>query len=50
MISRLLWAARRGPQPSPTAMANYLKRGFTVFKTETEQKEEAPTPGPCPGA
>lgn len=31
-------------------MSNYERRGFKVFKTETEEKEETPTPGPWPGA
>lgn len=33
-------------QDGPTAMANYERRGFKVFKTETEPKEETPTPAP----
>ncbi|MFE0011978.1 GNAT family N-acetyltransferase, partial [Streptomyces erythrochromogenes] len=37
-------------QDGPSAMSNYQRRGFKVFKTETEQKEETPTPGPWPGA
>ncbi|WP_030293218.1 GNAT family N-acetyltransferase [Streptomyces katrae] len=37
-------------QDGPTAMDNYLRRGFKLFRTETEQKESAPTPGPWPGA
>ncbi|QES47565.1 GNAT family N-acetyltransferase [Streptomyces venezuelae] len=34
----------------PTAMDNYLKRGFRLFRTETEQATATPTPGPWPGA
>lgn len=37
-------------QDGPTAMDNYLRRGFKVFKEESEQKETSPTPGPWPGA
>ncbi|MCB5182576.1 GNAT family N-acetyltransferase [Streptomyces antimicrobicus] len=37
-------------QDGPTAMDNYLKRGFKVFRTETEEKPETATPGPWPGA
>ncbi|MGW0366986.1 GNAT family N-acetyltransferase [Streptomyces sp. NPDC002990] len=34
----------------PTAMDNYLRRGFRLFKTETESTEATGTPGPWPGA
>ncbi|MGW1768854.1 GNAT family N-acetyltransferase [Streptomyces sp. NPDC002073] len=34
----------------PTAMDNYLRRGFRIFKTETEPKAQPATPGPWPGA
>ncbi|MFI8100156.1 GNAT family N-acetyltransferase [Streptomyces sp. NPDC086023] len=37
-------------QDGPTAMDNYLRRGFRLFRTETEEKAEGPTPGPWPGA
>ncbi|MFF1558579.1 GNAT family N-acetyltransferase [Streptomyces sp. NPDC058279] len=37
-------------QDGPTAMDTYLRRGFKVFKTETEEKRSTPTPGPWPGA
>ncbi|MCX5011013.1 GNAT family N-acetyltransferase [Streptomyces sp. NBC_00555] len=37
-------------QDGPTAMDNYLRRGFKLFETETESKEDTPTPGPWPGA
>ncbi|WP_030195726.1 GNAT family N-acetyltransferase [Streptomyces sp. NRRL S-87] len=37
-------------QDGPTAMDNYRRRGFRVFRTETEEKAETPTPGPWPGA
>lgn len=37
-------------QDGPTAMDNYLRRGFKVFRTETEEKQPTPTPGPWPGA
>ncbi|MEV7419841.1 GNAT family N-acetyltransferase [Streptomyces sp. NPDC089919] len=37
-------------QDGPTAMDNYQRRGFRVFRTETEEKAEGPTPGPWPGA
>ncbi|MFJ6937761.1 GNAT family N-acetyltransferase [Streptomyces sp. NPDC101132] len=37
-------------QDGPTAMDNYQRRGFRLFRTETEEKAEAPTPGPWPGA
>lgn len=37
-------------QDGPTAMDNYLRRGFRLFRTETEQKQSSPTPGPWPGA
>ncbi|WP_299540047.1 GNAT family N-acetyltransferase [uncultured Streptomyces sp.] len=32
------------------AMANYLRRGFRLFDTRVETEEDAPTPGPWPGA
>lgn len=32
------------------AMANYERRGFTVFATKTEDEPDVPTPGPWPGA
>ncbi|MCF3102418.1 GNAT family N-acetyltransferase [Streptomyces roseoverticillatus] len=32
------------------AVANYERRGFRVFKTETEEQPEAAPPGPWPGA
>lgn len=32
------------------ALANYLARGMTLYKTETSDKELAPAPGPWPGA
>jgi GNAT superfamily N-acetyltransferase len=34
----------------PHAMDNYLRRGFTLFETRTEQEPETATPGPWPGA
>lgn len=36
----------------PHAMANYQRRGFTLFDTTVTQEEETstPTPGPWPGA
>ncbi len=37
-------------QDGPTAMSNYERRGFKVFRTETESKADTPTPGPWPGA
>ncbi|MFJ7159947.1 GNAT family N-acetyltransferase [Streptomyces sp. NPDC101118] len=37
-------------QDGPTAMDNYQRRGFRLFRTETEEKAEGPTPGPWPGA
>ncbi|MEV8567427.1 GNAT family N-acetyltransferase [Streptomyces sp. NPDC051322] len=32
------------------AMDNYLRRGFRLFRTETEEEAEVETPGPWPGA
>lgn len=32
------------------ALANYRRRGFRVYRTETEQEPIVPTPGPWPGA
>ncbi|MFJ2648264.1 GNAT family N-acetyltransferase [Streptomyces sp. NPDC087420] len=32
------------------AMANYQRRGFTLFDTKTSEEEETATPGPWPGA
>ncbi|WP_431980981.1 GNAT family N-acetyltransferase [Streptomyces qinglanensis] len=32
------------------ARANYERRGFRVYRTETEQEPDVPTPGPWPGA
>ncbi|MEU8550379.1 GNAT family N-acetyltransferase [Streptomyces roseoverticillatus] len=32
------------------AVANYERRGFRVFKTESEEQPEAAPPGPWPGA
>ncbi|WP_030683597.1 GNAT family N-acetyltransferase [Streptomyces sp. NRRL B-1347] len=32
------------------AMDNYTRRGFKLFKTETSEEPEQPTPGPWPGA
>ncbi|MBC2877536.1 MULTISPECIES: GNAT family N-acetyltransferase [Streptomyces] len=32
------------------AMANYERRGFTVFATKTEDEPDVPAPGPWPGA
>ncbi|WP_326662799.1 GNAT family N-acetyltransferase [Streptomyces canus] len=32
------------------AMANYQRRGFTLFDTKVEEEAEAPSPGPWPGA
>ncbi|WP_424215350.1 GNAT family N-acetyltransferase [Streptomyces sp. BI20] len=37
-------------QDGPTAMDNYLKRGFRLFHTEEEPKAVSRTPGPWPGA
>ena len=34
----------------PHAMDNYLRRGFRLFDTKTEDEEDAPTPGPWTGA
>ncbi|MCX4820070.1 GNAT family N-acetyltransferase [Streptomyces sp. NBC_01142] len=34
----------------PHAMDNYLRRGFTLFDTRTEQEPETAAPGPWPGA
>lgn len=34
----------------PYAMDNYLRRGFRLFRTETEEEAEVATPGPWPGA
>ncbi|GAA1365626.1 GNAT family N-acetyltransferase [Streptomyces beijiangensis] len=34
----------------PYAMDNYLRRGFRLFETKTEEEEHAPTPGPWAGA
>ncbi|WP_328536027.1 GNAT family N-acetyltransferase [Streptomyces sp. NBC_00344] len=34
----------------PHAMDNYLRRGFRLFRTETEEEAEVVTPGPWPGA
>ncbi len=34
----------------PHALGNYERRGFRVFKTETEEEPATPTPGPWPGA
>ena len=35
----------------PGALANYLARGFTVFKTETKEEDLPPDPiGPWPGS
>ncbi|OON80622.1 GNAT family N-acetyltransferase [Streptomyces tsukubensis] len=34
----------------PHALANYQRRGFTVYETESEQEEETATAGPWPGA
>jgi GNAT superfamily N-acetyltransferase len=32
------------------AMRNYLRRGFTLYETQVEERPEAPTPGPWAGA
>ncbi|MGK5641426.1 GNAT family N-acetyltransferase [Streptomyces sp. URMC 126] len=32
------------------AMANYERRGFTLFATKTEDEPDVPAPGPWPGA
>ncbi|MFC9926010.1 GNAT family N-acetyltransferase [Streptomyces sp. NPDC127190] len=32
------------------AMANYQRRGFTLFDTKVELEPDVPTPGPWPGA
>ncbi|WP_328320507.1 GNAT family N-acetyltransferase [Streptomyces sp. NBC_00388] len=32
------------------AMDNYLSRGFRLFRTETAEEADVPTPGPWPGA
>ncbi|MFD3607922.1 GNAT family N-acetyltransferase [Streptomyces atroolivaceus] len=34
----------------PHAMDNYLRRGFRLFDTKTEQEPEVAAPGPWPGA
>lgn len=34
----------------PHAMDNYLRRGFRLFDTRTEQEPDAANPGPWPGA
>ncbi|MFH8619375.1 GNAT family N-acetyltransferase [Streptomyces sp. NPDC017979] len=34
----------------PHAMDNYVRRGFTLFKTEEADETEQPAPGPWPGA
>ncbi|KOG90277.1 GNAT family N-acetyltransferase [Streptomyces varsoviensis] len=34
----------------PHALANYQRRGFRLFRTETAQEPKTPTPGPWPGA
>lgn len=34
----------------PHAMGNYLRRGFRLFDTKTEQEPDVPNPGPWPGA
>ncbi|MBT2466954.1 GNAT family N-acetyltransferase [Streptomyces sp. ISL-66] len=34
----------------PAAMPNYVRRGFKVFREETEPYEPTPTPGSWPGA
>ncbi|MFF3458796.1 GNAT family N-acetyltransferase [Streptomyces sp. NPDC002730] len=34
----------------PHAMDNYLRRGFTLFDTKTEEEPEVAAPGPWPGA
>ncbi len=34
----------------PTALPNYLARGFTVVRTRTRPPERLPPPGPWPGA
>jgi hypothetical protein len=31
-------------------MDNYLRRGFTLFDTKTEEEPEVAAPGPWPGA
>ncbi|MEV6396095.1 GNAT family N-acetyltransferase [Streptomyces sp. NPDC051907] len=64
-IARAWDLAERHPELSPTkrvwlhtcsldgphAMDNYLRRGFTLFDTKTEELPEATqTPGPWPGA
>ncbi|MFE7115825.1 GNAT family N-acetyltransferase [Streptomyces sp. NPDC057654] len=34
----------------PHALSNYERRGFRVFRTETDEEPALPTPGPWPGA
>ncbi|WP_431965354.1 GNAT family N-acetyltransferase [Actinacidiphila sp. bgisy160] len=34
----------------PHALANYEKRGFRIFRTETGEEEKRPVTGPWPGA
>ncbi|MEV0091417.1 GNAT family N-acetyltransferase [Streptomyces sp. NPDC050738] len=34
----------------PHAMDNYLRRGFRLFETKTEEQADLPTPGPWAGA
>ncbi|MER5970458.1 GNAT family N-acetyltransferase [Streptomyces sp. NPDC002055] len=34
----------------PYAVDNYRRRGFRVFDTAVEEEQDAPTPGPWPGA
>lgn len=34
----------------PHALANYERRGFRIFRTETGEEPDVPPPGPWPGA
>ncbi|MFI7383879.1 GNAT family N-acetyltransferase [Streptomyces sp. NPDC049813] len=63
-VARAWDLAERWPERTPTkrvwlhtcsldgeyARANYERRGFRVFRTETGEEPEAVTPGPWPGA
>ncbi|MET9497181.1 GNAT family N-acetyltransferase [Streptomyces sp. NPDC006552] len=63
-VARAWDLAERWPQRTPTkrvwlhtcsldgehARANYERRGFRVFRTETGEEPEVATPGPWPGA
>jgi ribosomal protein S18 acetylase RimI-like enzyme len=63
-IARAWDQAERWPDRAPTkrvwvhtcsrdgehAMANYQKRGFRLYRTETDEEPQVGTPGPWPGA